>query len=116
MKPAQEAIKMAEQQPAKKSLPKQALMAQRPMKNKMAPKKPIVRKPRVQVRAPRPGEPYFDYCIQKANQLERAVYCSDGSFNDVVVAERGIVDRETALLKFCALRATTAERQRYCAD
>jgi|TARA_B110000196_G_C21051510_1_gene617630 hypothetical protein len=44
------------------------------------------------------------------------VYLADGSFNDVFVAERGIVDRDAALLKFCALLATAAERQKYCAD
>ncbi len=64
--------------------------------------------------APKPGQTYLDYCVAQANQLERAVYCSEGSFNDLVVADRRIVDRVSALLEFCALRATATEREVYC--
>jgi hypothetical protein len=65
---------------------------------------------------PQPGQTFFSYCVQQANQLERAIYCSDTSFNELVVAERRVVDRETALLEFCAIRATAAERGKYCGD
>jgi hypothetical protein len=89
-------------------------------KTKMAqtsPSKPKLKpKLKPEIRAPRPGESYFNYCVSKANQLERAVYCGDGSFNDLVVAERRIVDRDTALLEFCALRASAAGRRKYCGD
>lgn len=119
MAPMQKTVKIAAQEPIKKSPPKQKPVTEQPMELKtvkIAPEKPMIQKRKVQIKAPRPGESYFDYCIQKANQLERAVYCTDGSFNDVAIAERGIVDRDAALLKFCALRATEAERQKYCTD
>lgn len=117
--PKQELVEVAAKAPVRKAPASQMPSAAQPMAMKtakMAPENPVIKKRKVQIKAPRPGESYFDFCIQKANQLERAVSCADGYFNDLVVAERGIVDRDEALLKFCALRATVAERQKYCAD
>lgn len=68
------------------------------------------------VNPPRAGESHLDYCLNHANQVERRIYCADSSFNDVVKAERRVIDRNTYLLEFCALRANAEERQKYCGD
>ena len=73
---------------------------------------------------PGPGESYFDYCIKKANALERVVYCKDESFNSLVVAEKtamsaGRTDLRSgtkALAEFCVTRASLLEREKYCID
>ncbi len=47
---------------------------------------------------PNAGESYFDYCIKKANAVERIVYCSDGSFTSRVLAEKtAMSEAETAM-------------------
>ena len=73
---------------------------------------------------PGPGESYFDYCIKKANALERVVYCKDESFNSLVVAEKTAMSVERtdlrsgtkALAEFCVTRASLLEREKYCID
>ena len=73
---------------------------------------------------PKSGESYFDYCVKKANGLERAVYCKDESFGSLVVAEKAVlstarIDMRSgtkALAEFCAARASLREREKYCVD
>jgi len=75
---------------------------------------------------PNPSESYFDYCIKKANALERTVYCEDGSFSGLAIAEKNRGGRSEgktsmssgakALAEFCAMRASQEEREKYCID
>ena len=68
---------------------------------------------------PNPNESYLDYCIKKANALERAVYCQDGSFSGLIVAEKNnsrMDEGPKALANYCAMRASLWERRKYCTD
>ncbi len=76
----------------------------------------------LQLIPPLAGEPYLEYCVEKANQMERTVYCQDGIFGNLIVAERNgttagpdaLVAGGGVLAEFCTLRATSEERDLYC--
>ncbi len=74
----------------------------------------------VGLRAPRAGESYFDYCVGRANALERSMYCRNGSFRRLASAHGRISAEEAReaggkiLYEFCALYATAEEREEYC--
>jgi hypothetical protein len=78
--------------------------------------------PVLSLTAPVAGESYLDYCIKKANQLERSVYCQDGAFDNLSLSERNgmplgeaaVAAGDKALADFCALKATSEERDLYC--
>jgi hypothetical protein len=72
---------------------------------------------------PRAGESYFDYCVEKANETEREVYCQDGFFKGLIMAEKKLKDDGSiagkglsAITEFCALQASAAEREIYCGN
>ncbi len=75
---------------------------------------------------PNPGESYFDYCIKKANAFERTVFCGDGSFSGLVIADKkqsemsvgktSMSSGTKALAEFCAMRASQEEREKYCVE
>jgi cell division protein FtsN len=72
---------------------------------------------------PKAGESYLDYCVTKANEMEREVYCQDGFFKGLIMAEKKIKDDGllagkggNAITEFCAVQASAAEREIYCAN
>ncbi|MBD3647684.1 MAG: SPOR domain-containing protein [Pseudomonadales bacterium] len=75
--------------------------------------------PEVQVSAPRPGESYFDYCVKRANSVERSRYCRDGQFLASAVrgeqARQGMLNREQYFV-FCAKEADSHQRSAHCTD
>ena len=79
--------------------------------------------PEPKLNPPSAGESYFDYCVQKANEMEREVYCQDGFFKGLIMAEKKIKDDGlmtgkvlSAITEFCAVQATAAQREIYCAN
>ena len=72
---------------------------------------------------PKAGDSYLDYCVKKANEMEREVYCQDGFFKGLIMAEKKIKDdgliaggSGNAITEFCAVQASAAEREIYCAN
>ncbi len=83
--------------------------------------KPVVEEPKLN--PPKAGESYLDYCVQKANEMEREVYCQDGFFKGLIMAEKKIKDdgliaggSGNAITEFCAVQASAAEREIFCAN
>lgn len=79
--------------------------------------------PEPKLSPPKAGESYLDYCVNKANEMEREVYCQDGFFKGLIMAEKKIRDGGliagkglNAITEFCALQASAAEREIYCAN
>ncbi len=84
---------------------------------------PVEEKSPAKLNPPQAGESYFEYCVEKANDMERAVYCSDGFFRGLIVVEKKIKDDGSiegkdslVLAQFCVLKASGVQRQQYCAD
>lgn len=82
---------------------------------------PVVEEPKLN--PPKAGESYLDYCVQKANEMEREVYCQDGFFKGLIMAEKKIKDdgliaggSAHAITEFCAVQASAAEREIFCAN
>jgi hypothetical protein len=79
--------------------------------------------PEPKLSPPKAGESYLDYCVNKANEMEREVYCQDGFFKGLIMAEKKIRDDGLlagkgghAIAEFCAVQASAAEREIYCAN
>ncbi len=67
-----------------------------------------------EVSPPRANESYVDYCLRRANKMEREIYCADGSFNRIANAEKNSAEADANRLKYCALHATGRERREMC--
>ncbi|HIG40285.1 MAG TPA: SPOR domain-containing protein [Gammaproteobacteria bacterium] len=65
---------------------------------------------------PAPGESYIDYCLKRANKMERTIYCSDAVFNRIATVQRRIEEGNSAKLNYCALHATRSQRKQLCED
>jgi hypothetical protein len=64
---------------------------------------------------PKPGEKLLDYCVNRANKQERAVYCNNDMFNRVASAQARAKDQSEAdSLLYCGLLADGAERRAQC--
>jgi hypothetical protein len=79
--------------------------------------------PEPKLSSPKAGESYIDYCVKKANEMEREVYCQDGFFKGLIMAEKKIKDDGlmagkggNAITEFCAVQASAAQREIYCAN
>ncbi len=62
---------------------------------------------------PGAGESYINYCLRRANKMERAIYCKDGDFNRISNAERRLRERGESH-DYCALTANSRERKQKC--
>ena len=67
-----------------------------------------------EISPPGANESYVEYCLRRANKMEREIYCADGSFNRIANAEKNSAEADANRLKYCALHATGRERREMC--
>lgn len=71
--------------------------------------------PAYEMSPPKAGEKLRDYCVNRANKQERAVYCTNDVFNRVASAQAKANNQSEAdNLLSCALLADGAERRAQC--